>query len=117
LRVHRKQSRVVRPLRLVPCLLLLLFALPATAQQEIVTVTDWRVHAGDNPAWASPDFDDSQWARIEYSRLDSFGLTTATHWYRAAFQVPAHFAGQELAVAMWPGRRHHRPHRRANLQS
>jgi phosphoserine phosphatase RsbU/P len=103
LRFHRKHSRAVRPHRLVPCLLLLLFALPATAQQEIVTVTDWRVHEGDNPAWASPGFDDSQWATIRFRQLNESEVSNAgTHWYRATFQVPADFAGQELAVGMGP---------------
>ncbi|MDE3188189.1 MAG: serine/threonine-protein phosphatase [Acidobacteriota bacterium] len=103
MRVHRKPSCVVRPLRLVPCILLLLFALPATAQQEIVAVTNWRVHAGDNPAWAAPDFDDSQWATIGFRQLNEpEASNTGTHWYRATFQVPPDFAGQELAVGMGP---------------
>ncbi len=103
MRVHRKQSRAARSLHLVPCLLLLLSALPATAQQEIVTATNWRAHEGDNPAWARPDFDDSQWATISFSQLnDPEPSNTGTHWYRATFQVPADFAGQELAVGMGP---------------
>ncbi len=103
MRVHRKRSSVARPLRLVPCLLLFLLAYPAIAQQEIVTATDWRVHEGDNPAWASPDFDDSQWATISFSELnDPKPSNAGTHWYRATFQVPADFAEQELAVGMGP---------------
>ena len=103
MRDHRKQSCVACPLRLVPCLFLLFFTLPATAQQEIVTVTNWRVHDGDNPAWASPAFDDSQCATISFRQLnESEASNTGTHWYRATFQVPADFAGQELAVGMGP---------------
>ena len=100
LRHHKRHFRYLTKAFLAPFLLSL--ALPATAQKEIVTVTNWRVHAGDNPAWAKPDFDDSQWAKIEYSQLNSPGLATGTRWYRATFQVPADFAGQELAVGMGP---------------
>ncbi len=34
--------------------------------REPVTSLDglWRFHTGDNPAWASPDFDDSQWPSL-----------------------------------------------------
>ena len=36
------------------------------AGREPVTSLDglWRFHTGDNPAWASPNFDDSQWPLI-----------------------------------------------------
>ncbi|MGA8042422.1 MAG: PP2C family protein-serine/threonine phosphatase [Terracidiphilus sp.] len=81
---------------------LLSLALSATAQKEIVTVTNWRVHAGDNPAWAKQDFDDSQWAKFDYSQINLPGPATGTRWYRASFQVPADFAGEELAVGMGP---------------
>jgi len=38
-------------------------AMMACAQSEVVSVTDWRVHAGDDPSWAGIDLDDSAWAR------------------------------------------------------
>ena len=83
-------------------LLLLLFALPAGAQKEIVTVDQWRVHDGDSLAWAQPDFDDSQWSVIPYRELIGNGSPGGFHWYRATIQVPADFAGQELAAGMDP---------------
>ena len=82
--------------------LLSLALLPACAQKEIITVTNWRVHQGDNPAWAAPDFDDSHWAEIPYLELNSFNYAAGAHWYRGTFQVPADFAGQDLAVGMGP---------------
>lgn len=85
--------------RALPVLLVCL-ALPAIAQKEIVTVTDWRVNTGDNAAWARPDIDDSQWTKIPFGDLSSFKHPDGTHWYRASFPVPADFAGQELAVGM-----------------
>jgi phosphoserine phosphatase RsbU/P len=99
----RQQKRRFRYLtKALPAFSLLCLALPAAAQKEIVTVTNWRMHAGDDSAWAAPDFDDSQWETIEYRQMNAHGLAGGTRWYRASFQVPAGFAGQELAVGMGP---------------
>lgn len=46
----------------LPCAALaasLLLAAPA-----IAPAADWKVQAGDNPAWAEPGFDDSQWRAV-----------------------------------------------------
>ena len=44
----------------------------------------WKTHAGDNPAWVAPTFDDSSWQRI--SRLDApanvWLATPGFRWYR-----------------------------------
>jgi hypothetical protein len=51
----------------------------------------WRFHTGDNPAWASSDFDDSQWPVLEsnlpwsqqgYAGYEGFA------WYRFSVRVP-----------------------------
>src|SRR6185312_8743968 len=94
--------RCIRPVKLLFALLMLSFALPAHAQNEIVTIRNGRVHTGDNPAWAKPDFDDSQWTKIDFRQMNSFGLMGGTRWYRATFQVPADFAGQDLAIGVGP---------------
>ncbi len=85
-------------------LLVLSRALPAVAQEEIVSVSDWRFHDGDNPAWAAPDLDDSHWAKTTYSEWGaSFNFNTGgTQWYRGTFHVPDDFAGEELALGMGP---------------
>jgi sigma-B regulation protein RsbU (phosphoserine phosphatase) len=100
----RLHARLPAGLRLFGLGLLFLvgFAIPVLAQNEILTGGNWRVHVGDNPAWAAPDFDDSHWETIEYRQLNVNGLAGGTRWYRASFQVPAGFAGQELAVGMGP---------------
>jgi hypothetical protein len=86
----------------LPSLLLLLFALPASSQKEIVTIPNWHVHEGDNPAWANGDFDDSQWAVIPYREMTRNGYEGGFHWYRATIQVPADFTGQDLAIGIDP---------------
>lgn len=88
--------------RVIALVLALSFSLPAHAQKEIITVTNWRVHAGDNPAWANSNFDDSQWPTIDYRQIVAHHIPGGTHWYRASFQVPADFAGQGLAIGMGP---------------
>jgi sigma-B regulation protein RsbU (phosphoserine phosphatase) len=98
----KPRCRRVRLTSIVPAALFFWFALAAGAQNHVLTITDWRMHTGDNPAWALSDFDDSQWAKISFSELYSFNYAAGTHWYRATFRVPADFAGQELAVGMGP---------------
>jgi hypothetical protein len=78
------------------------FTSQAHAQKEIITIDNWRVHAGDNPAWAKPDWDDSQWTKFDFGQVNSIGLAAGTSWYRAAFQVPAGFASQDLAIGVGP---------------
>ena len=92
----------VRLIGALPCLFLLLVALPASAQKEIVTVPNWHVHDGDNPAWASEDFDDSQWAVIRYREMTRNGYEGGFHWYRATIEVPADFDGQDLDLGIDP---------------
>ena len=73
-------------------------ALPAqsfsliTDREPVISLDGlWRFHPGDNPAWASPSFDDSAWPLI---RSDE-GWTTQGYraydgyaWYRFTIQVP-----------------------------
>ncbi|MGC1462058.1 MAG: PP2C family protein-serine/threonine phosphatase [Terracidiphilus sp.] len=41
---------------------------------------DWRVHDGDDPAWAAPGFDDTAWEQV---RLDGLGAARpGWRWYR-----------------------------------
>ncbi|MGH9607604.1 MAG: hypothetical protein ACRD3N_18080 [Terracidiphilus sp.] len=85
------------------CLIFLLLAIFACARlpaqtfslitgREPVASLDglWRFHTGDNPAWAGPNFDDSQWALLRagegwatqgYSGYGGYG------WYRCRLQI------------------------------
>jgi sigma-B regulation protein RsbU (phosphoserine phosphatase) len=90
--------------KVIAIVLALSFSLSARAEKEIITVNNWRMHAGDNPAWSKPDFDDSQWTKIDFDsgQMNSFGFAAGASWYRAAFQVPAGFAAQNLAIGVGP---------------
>ncbi|HWG22476.1 MAG TPA: hypothetical protein VG225_18275 [Terracidiphilus sp.] len=46
----------------------------------------WRVHEGDDAAWADPDFDDSTWAT---ESLDSRSASEqGWRWFRISIQLP-----------------------------
>jgi hypothetical protein len=46
----------------------------------------WRVHEGDNAAWADPDFDDTDW---QIERLDnSASSEPGWRWFRASIRSP-----------------------------
>jgi phosphoserine phosphatase RsbU/P len=81
--------------------MLLSSTLAVGAQSEIVSVTDWRVHAGDDLSWARPDLDDSSWAATSFPRM-AFSDPSAIgwHWYRASFSVPENLRGQQISLGM-----------------
>jgi len=77
----------------------------------------WRFHAGDDPAWAAPGFDDSQWERVDLTAsagshdadvglsgyVDGWGGRghrgmSGYGWYRLHLQIDSS-AGQALAIA------------------
>ena len=51
----------------------------------------WRFHTGDDPTWANPDFDDSQWPLIRSDRSwteQGYPAFTGFAWYRFKVEVP-----------------------------
>jgi hypothetical protein len=79
-------------------LLLLWLAAPVAMAQVDATqyrigsvnlLEGWRVHDGDNAAWAQSDFDDSGWHKVD---LDDLGAATAgVRWYRLHVKLaPGH---------------------------
>ncbi|HTW49619.1 MAG TPA: PP2C family protein-serine/threonine phosphatase [Acidobacteriaceae bacterium] len=69
-----------------------------------LTITaPWRFHTGDNPVWASPSFDDSNWALhlIEKSWADQ-GLPdySGYSWLRLRVKLPA--TDEPLALLVYP---------------
>jgi sigma-B regulation protein RsbU (phosphoserine phosphatase) len=75
---------------------LILFSFPVVAQMvEIAQWPDgsihlngaWRVHSGDNPAYARPDFDDGQWPTVSFT--DQSQAKAGWRWYRLRVKLPA----------------------------
>lgn len=61
----------------------------------------WKFTKGDDPSYASPEFDDSTWQDIEvpgdgtpFADYDGFG------WYRLTFTLPAGAAGTNLVASL-----------------
>jgi hypothetical protein len=76
----------------------------ASAAGEPVKLTaPWRHHAGDDPVWAAPGFDDSQWQLIspeENVQQKGHPATSPYGWYRIRVKLPA--APEPLALIMGP---------------
>jgi len=94
----------------LPLLLLLLANIACLAQlpadEGVVILNAWRVHPGDDPAWARPDLDDSNWQTTKPPVKSSI-LTTVPgfRWYRTTVQLPqsllaSQLAGRQLAIAI-----------------
>lgn len=61
--------------------------------REPVTSLDglWRFHTGDNPAWASPDFDDSNWPLVRSDKSwtrQGYPAFNGYAWYRFKVEIP-----------------------------
>ena len=71
------------------------FELRDVGRATVPLVGDWQFHAGDDPAWAAPDFDDSAWQSIEVGRpWEGQGHPgyTGFGWYRLHLDMPANGA-------------------------
>ncbi|HET9099192.1 MAG TPA: SpoIIE family protein phosphatase [Acidobacteriaceae bacterium] len=63
----------------------------------------WRFHLGDNPAWANPNFDDSQWALLRSDEdwgKQGYKGYSGFAWYR--FQVVVPPAERDLSLVLPP---------------
>jgi hypothetical protein len=52
----------------------------------------WRFHPGDDPNWASPDFDDSSWPLLRSDQpwtRQGYPSLTGFAWYRFTVRIPA----------------------------
>ncbi|MGI4738380.1 MAG: ATP-binding protein [Janthinobacterium lividum] len=61
----------------------------------------WRYQAGDNPAWARPDFDDSHWAALSPARPGQPLPTqarTGSGWFRLRFRLGDSLRRQSLLL-------------------
>ncbi len=92
-------------------------AAPILLGRSVVALSGpWKFHIGDNPQWADPDYDDSDWEKVDLTPrpgvVDPFtgnpsyvpGWTTQGHagywgyaWYRIRLPAAA-LPGEQLAV-------------------
>jgi hypothetical protein len=86
---------------------ILALAGPAKAQlapqPDVLSLDTWRIHAGDDPSWASPAFDDSQWQTVPYPVQESSGeYFHGFRWYRTTVTLPPSLRSRDLAIGMGP---------------
>ena len=63
-----------------------------------ISLTDnWRTHAGDNPAWAAPGFDDSAWKTVEID--DMGGARTGWRWFRLHVKLAPNHPAVHIFIA------------------
>jgi hypothetical protein len=75
----------------------------SAAGEPIKLTAPWRFHAGDDPAWAAPGFDDSQWRLIPPDKpmpQPSQPADIYFGWYRLRVKLPV--TQEPLALAMGP---------------
>jgi hypothetical protein len=68
------------------------FNLGASRQRILHLDGKWRFHPGDNPQWASPTFNDSNWPLLNSNEswiYQGYPDLSGYAWYRFTIQVPA----------------------------
>ncbi len=63
---------------------------------------EWRFHPGDDPAWASPGFDDSAWEKVD-TRLRRGAVAegfAGLGWFRLRLRVEASLRGVPLGILL-----------------
>ena len=59
---------------------------------QVLLMSGWKIHFGDNPAWKSPDYDDSGWADVSpvsgWDYLSTGEDYNGYGWYRIRFFLP-----------------------------
>ncbi len=79
------------------------FRIDSIPQQGILLDKGWKFHAGDNPDFAKPDFDDSKWENIDPTKdvmdLKQFGKQNVG-WFRLTFKVDSSLLGQTFALSV-----------------
>lgn len=81
------------------------FSIDSIPQTDILLNKGWKFHAGDNPDFAKPDFDDTQWESIDPSQsiLDLPQIQKADiGWFRFHINIDSSLMNSEgLALMVW----------------
>jgi hypothetical protein len=77
-------------------------ALDSLGKDAVAIDGPWQFHLGDNPAWASPAFDDTQWEQLTADKTwgaQTHPSYTGFAWYRRSITItPAPGAGPDFAL-------------------
>ncbi len=101
----------MKKLVLIFCFLILFVTSAAAKTDSVINIDKipkdgilldkgWKFHAGDNPAWAKPDIDDSGWGAINPA-TDIYYLTQVRNaeigWFRLKLHIDTSLANQSFA--------------------
>lgn len=78
----------------------------AQSAQVFEPQTDgWRVQLGDDPAWASPSFDDSSWtlSGLHFASIPRRFLADRSRWYRKRIHLPHQPEAMQILVTTYDG--------------
>jgi len=73
---------------------------------QLPTLTGWAYHSGDDPAWASPDFDDRHWPKLPPPTDDLWHIPedvpwTGIGWFRLHLRLDASLLNRDLAMLFY----------------
>ena len=79
-------------------------AAPRIPRSNAMITKAWRYHAGDNPAWARPDFDASAWDTLDLHQLPRMLARAAQPgvcWLRLRFRLPDSLRQRTLVLQLF----------------
>jgi len=94
------KTETMKPTFILIFLLLSCFGWAQSSQLPNLPISGWKFHAGNNAAWSTSDFDDSDWSEIVvpsrwekagYPDYDGYG------WYRAKVFIPSGLKNKTIA--------------------
>ncbi|QIP13713.1 hypothetical protein G8759_14335 [Spirosoma aureum] len=77
------------------------FQIHSLPSDGILLNNGWHFHTGDNPAWANPTFNDSQWMVMNPTqdiKADSILWKAGQGWFRLRFSIDDSLAKQSLSL-------------------
>lgn len=79
-------------------------ALATLSAQDVIELKEWKVKPGDDPRWAAPEFDDSEWAPSSWPRRHNTAqqFFAGVRWYRVTVDLPPNFANTGLGIGLPP---------------
>ncbi len=83
-------------------ILIYLFSINTFANDKVKIINlegNWRFSIGDNPNWAKPGYNDSQWEKIWVPSSwenEGFNGYNGYAWYRISFNLPREYDGRTL---------------------
>ena len=80
------------------------FRIDSLPPEGVLLDKGWKFHAGDNPEWAKPEFDDSKWESIDPTQ-DVMDLPQVRNseigWFRLHVETDTFLTNEKIALMVW----------------